>query len=219
MRILKRTKYLEKSQVKSIEEEGLKYISQYNSSGKDKYIDKLFALYYQLIIGSFVSISQNDQGLIDCLPEALTNLYCKTKETSKLPQQENILSWFIICLSRNIINQHKSRLNKTTEERIIVSLKESEVEFMEKQSFYCDTNTSTDEDEISANIQANDDEELLLKCIDELKDGQRECMKAYWIHNKSYAEIATDLQLSIKKVKSNLQNGKRNLKIKMEEKI
>ena len=58
--------------------------------------------------------------------------------------------------------------------------------------------------------------ELLESAIDELKEEQRECIKLFYIECKSYQEISTLLKRDIKKVKSAIQNGKRNLKINLE---
>ena len=58
--------------------------------------------------------------------------------------------------------------------------------------------------------------ELLEKSIDELNDEQQVCIRLFYLEKKSYQEISTTIQLEIKKVKSAIQNGKRNLKIKLE---
>ena len=57
----------------------------------------------------------------------------------------------------------------------------------------------------------------LRECIDRLKNEQKECIQLFFFENRSYREIADLMSLDEKKVKSNLQNGKRNLKICIEE--
>jgi RNA polymerase sigma-70 factor (ECF subfamily) len=51
-----------------------------------------------------------------------------------------------------------------------------------------------------------------------LKDKQRECIELFYLKNKSYIEIATQTGYTENEVKSYIQNGKRNLKIILEEK-
>jgi len=46
----------------------------------------------------------------------------------------------------------------------------------------------------------------------ELRQEQRACIELFYFHKKSYAEIASYLEIEINEVKSHLQNGKRNLK-------
>ena len=68
-----------------------------------------------------------------------------------------------------------------------------------------------------------DEDELILEkaledCIERLKDEQKECIKQFYYENRCYNEIAVNLDLEEKKVKSHLQNAKRNLKLCLEEK-
>ena len=57
----------------------------------------------------------------------------------------------------------------------------------------------------------------LKECIERLKNEQKECIELFFFQDKSYREIASLLAIEEKKVKSHLQNGKRNLKICLEE--
>jgi len=56
----------------------------------------------------------------------------------------------------------------------------------------------------------------LEQALKELKTHQQECITLFYFQSKSYQEIAAELKLSIKEVKSHIQNGKRNLKVKLE---
>lgn len=58
--------------------------------------------------------------------------------------------------------------------------------------------------------------ESLRRTINELKEPQLSCIKLFYMEQKSYVEISGLLHLDIKTVKSAIQNGKRNLKIKLE---
>lgn len=62
------------------------------------------------------------------------------------------------------------------------------------------------------------DEQLnkLESLIKTLKKEQQQCITLFYIERKSYQEIAETMQLEIKQIKSAIQNGKRNLKIKLE---
>jgi len=56
------------------------------------------------------------------------------------------------------------------------------------------------------------EEGLVRKIIDELKTDQKNCIIEFYYNKRSYKEISNILTLSLKNVKSNIQNGKRNLK-------
>ena len=74
-------------------------------------------------------------------------------------------------------------------------------------------------------VHLNDEEDLMESklneldaCIEELKKDQKECVKLFFLDKKSYYEVNEITGIELKKVKSNIQNGKRNLKICLEAK-
>ena len=58
--------------------------------------------------------------------------------------------------------------------------------------------------------------QVLEKCIQELKDQQKQCVHLFYMQSNNYEQIAQITGFDLKKVKSYLQNGRRNLKICME---
>lgn len=52
-----------------------------------------------------------------------------------------------------------------------------------------------------------------------LPAGQATCIKLFYLRGKSYAEVADATGYDLKKVKSYLQNGRRNLRIQLEKKL
>ncbi len=68
----------------------------------------------------------------------------------------------------------------------------------------------------------DDDEEVdllpvLKKCMEKLKEMQRKSIELFYYKKLCYKEIAENLNIAENKVKSDIQNGKRNLKICIEE--
>ena len=63
-----------------------------------------------------------------------------------------------------------------------------------------------------------DDLDSLNACIEELKSGQLECVRKFYLDRKSYQEVSELTGFSTKEVKSYIQNGKRNLKACIEKK-
>ena len=60
--------------------------------------------------------------------------------------------------------------------------------------------------------------QILEQSIIELKDKQRECIELFFLKQKSYLEISKQTGYTENEVKSYIQNGKRNLKILLEQK-
>jgi RNA polymerase sigma-70 factor (ECF subfamily) len=97
------------------------------------------------------------------------------------------------------------RAKKSSEKRL-EGLK-TELEFMESEGEM----HPIDREDLSL-------EQALRECIDKLKDEQKECIELFYYRKMCYREISGILGMEDKKVKSFLQNGKRNLKICLESK-
>lgn len=70
-------------------------------------------------------------------------------------------------------------------------------------------------------IDGDEQEETLSKleeCVKGLNELQAACIKAFYYEKKSYEEIAKLLKIDWNKIRSNIQNGRRNLKNCMENK-
>ena len=61
--------------------------------------------------------------------------------------------------------------------------------------------------------------ELMDRALHELSADQKRCVTLFYLDRISYQEIATITGFSLMQVKSNIQNGKRNLRIYLDEKI
>ncbi len=65
---------------------------------------------------------------------------------------------------------------------------------------------------------ADTTERHLKDCLQQLNDLQRDCIRQFYYQDRSYREIAETLQLATGRVRSHLQNGRRNLRRCLEEK-
>ena len=72
------------------------------------------------------------------------------------------------------------------------------------------------DDEFEVEIHSEKDD--LVDCMNKLPTKQNQAVNLFYIHGKSYKEIADMTGQSINKVRSFIQNGRRNLKICMEKK-
>ena len=57
----------------------------------------------------------------------------------------------------------------------------------------------------------------LEECIEQLKDDQKKCVQLFYLKELCYKEIVSSTGLDLNKVKSHIQNGKRNIKICMDQ--
>jgi RNA polymerase sigma-70 factor (ECF subfamily) len=74
-------------------------------------------------------------------------------------------------------------------------------------------------EDLHLNDKIEKEEQLgrLSKCIETLSDEQRAVVELFYLQNKCYKEIETITGLQWNKVRSHIQNGRRNLKICMEQ--
>lgn len=59
-------------------------------------------------------------------------------------------------------------------------------------------------------------DDRLQECLQKLRLQQRQCIELFYFEELCYQDISLQLKLDLKKVKSYIQNGKRNLKICLE---
>jgi RNA polymerase sigma-70 factor (ECF subfamily) len=78
-----------------------------------------------------------------------------------------------------------------------------------------------DDNENSKTLHIEKDRKLALMadCLEELNREQKQCVTLFYLEKKSYQEIAGDTGFTLMQVKSYIQNGKRNLKILLEQKL
>jgi RNA polymerase sigma-70 factor (ECF subfamily) len=100
------------------------------------------------------------------------------------------------------------RSKKSSDEKMKEWMSESEI-FMENDSGLHPLDESSNQVMIEKDLE---------DCIERLKEEQKQCIRLFYFGNKCYNEIASGLRMDEKKVKSHLQNGKRNLKLCLEEK-
>ena len=73
-----------------------------------------------------------------------------------------------------------------------------------------------------SDLTARDKEQsliLLEQAVDELNAPQKTCVTLFYLHKKSYQEIVASTGFSLLQVKSYIQNGKRNLKLLVAQKL
>ncbi|MEX1132716.1 MAG: sigma-70 family RNA polymerase sigma factor [Flavobacteriales bacterium] len=72
------------------------------------------------------------------------------------------------------------------------------------------------QDEHDAAVLREADLQRLEQAIEQLNDGQRTCIRLFHLERRSYEEVAEKTGYAPDKVRSHLQNGRRNLRIILE---
>lgn len=161
----------------------------------DNALAELFKRYAPLVMGLCLKYLKDSQVAEDLMMEIFEKL------TEKLLKHEvrNFKSW-LFSLSRNecLMVLRKSKLDTTSLDNSLI--------------YQEDTSDRAYAGKIETELKL----EALDKAMDVLGEEQHKAIRLFYFDFKSYDEIAKLMETPINKVKSLIQNGKRNLKIKLE---
>jgi RNA polymerase sigma factor (sigma-70 family) len=139
--------------------------------------------------------------------------YLKDREESRDAVMQ-IFEKLMVSLKEHDINQFKGWLYVTARNYCLMQLRSKKGKnFEEISPFIMETDPEMhlhDGPEIEINLTK------LEKCIETLGLEQKQCVQLFYIQQKCYREITEITGFDLNKVKSHIQNGKRNLKICME---
>ena len=173
-------------------------VEMFKASGNLEQLGILYERYMHLVYGVCLKYLENREDAKD----GVTAIF--EKLITELPKHEveQFRGWLYVLTKNHCLM--KIRAEKSATRRKEAWENEQDI-FMES----AEEMHPIDEEEQSLN-------KTLQECIKELKDQQQECIRLFYFENRSYREITSLLQLEEKKVKSFIQNGKRNLKICIE---
>lgn len=174
-------------------------LKHYKQSGNKELFADLFKKHVSVVYGTCLFYLQDK----DEAQDATMQLFEKLLLDINNREIDNFKGWlsFVVrnhCIS--IIRKNKSQ-NKN-----IKSYYEFEYE---------DANYETEE-----KINAVSDDVMLENmklCLPKLKENQRVCVELFYLNNKSYQDISNQTGFTLNEIKSHIQNGKRNLKLLLED--
>jgi RNA polymerase sigma-70 factor (ECF subfamily) len=145
--------------------------------------------------------------------------YLKDREESKDAVLE-IFEKIISEIPKHNIEKFSSWLHVVTKNYCLMKLRSAKTDDKNLKKWLSDHENFMEYDDSLHPLDTDhhDREKDLNDCIERLNSLQKDCIMKFYFENKCYREIAESLDADEKKVKSLLQNGKRNLKLCMEEK-
>lgn len=162
----------------------------------------------------------NDLAIVGELYDRYTALtygvclkYLKDREEARDAVMQ-IFEKLISSLKSHDIKTFKSWLYVTARNHCLMQLRSRKGKhFEELQPFLVETASNGHPDE---RVEVERDLGLLEQCMETLSKDQKQCVRLFYLQQKCYKEIADTTGYDLNKVKSHIQNGKRNLKICME---
>lgn len=183
-----------KNTAKIEEQDDLSLVAAYQKSGDLEVLGKLYNKYMHLVYGVCFSYFKDEEQSKDAVMQIFEELVKKLR----IHQVQNFKSWLHV-LTRNhcLMALRKSSKNPT------VAMEDN---FVENAEFVHLDIDDTKETQLT----------IMEKCMETLSEEQRRSVDLFYLQEKCYKEVAEMTGYDILKVKSYIQNGKRNLKICIE---
>ncbi len=173
-------------------------IAEYKKSSDKIYVGILYKRYSHLVMGLSMKYLKDEDNAKD----AVINIFTKLFDDLLKHNVEYFKSWLYTFTKNHCLMQlrsEQSKLRKNLDYEYDVKL------FVEKS------------EEMHQNANKREQEYVALeRAMAGLNEEQRICVELFYMKDKSYNEIVDITGYSLKNVKSYIQNGKRNLKIKLE---
>lgn len=174
-------------------------LEKYRTTGNIELLGALYEPYMALVYGLCYKYLQDEAKSQDTVMQIFEELISKLR----VHEVSNFKSWLYTLAKNNCLMQLRNESKNHTLPMEEVAI--SEVEAMQRSSI---NEHDSKEERLS----------LMESCLSELKDDQQLCVRLFYLEQKCYKEIAEITGFDLLKVKSHIQNGKRNLKICMERK-
>ncbi len=171
-------------------------IASYRQTNNNVYVGELFKRYSHLVFGVCMKYL-NDE---DESKDAVMQVFEKLLDDLKKYQIENFKSW----------------LHTTSKNHCLMKLRSAHSVFMKTEELKKDYPVVMEFDNEMHHDIENINEFYLSQlgnAVEQLKDEQKICVELFYLKGKCYQDVADSTGYSMKQVKSNIQNGKRNLKI------
>ncbi len=176
-------------------------IRQYKETGEKHFVGVLFKRYSHLVFGVCMKYLKNEEDAEDASMEIFEELF------EKLDSHDvEYFNGWIYSVSKN---------------KCLMVLRKKKNVTSKKWNVYDNYYAENVENEPLWHHE-EDEKKGLLKKLEEalinLKTEQQYCIRLMYLENRSYKEISVITGYSLKQVKSYIQNGKRKLKIFLENK-
>lgn len=168
-------------------------ILQYTTQGDKKALGKLFERYYHMVYGVGLKYMKNSDAAKDVAMQVFEKLIPDLKKH----KIDYFKSWlYRVAQNACLMELRKNKsITKPLEENMLGSMEnESELHQIEEKE----------------HLLVNMEREL-----ENLPADQQKCIRLFYLERRTYNDICEQTGFTFKQVKSFIQNGKRNLKLKL----
>ncbi|HRO84117.1 MAG TPA: sigma-70 family RNA polymerase sigma factor [Niabella sp.] len=172
-------------------------VEKYKLNGNQEALATLFLRYSDLLYGVCLKYLEDEEEAKD----AVMNIYHELLKKLPLHDVQNFKSWLYVLAKNHCLMQLRA-----TKKNITVSFENQSVQ---SEAFLHLDNIMEKEETFRK----------LEKCLETLSEEQKLSVELFYYQHKCYNEIAAATGMDWNKVRSLIQNGRRNLKICMEKNV
>jgi RNA polymerase sigma factor (sigma-70 family) len=176
-------------------------VHRYRNSHDTAYIGELYVRYTHLVYGVCLNYFRNDADAQD----AVMQIFEKLIQDLKKHHVETFRPWLHTVVRNHCLMQFRKEASNHKKETELKNVVKGSVENPNPEHL-------DSESEKALMI------EYLTAGMETLKEEQRKCVELFYLRDMSYQQISEATGYSMNEVKSNIQNGKRNLKNHISEK-
>lgn len=158
--------------------------------GDIAYFGELYRRYIPLLYGLCLKYLNDKEAAHD----AVMDIYSNLPEKVMNYEIKNFNSWLY-----SVAKNHCLQVQRKDKQTIFVKIEDA---YVENEDFFTQIDKAQSQEEISA----------LEYCITTLNEEQQKSIQLFFYEEKSYLDIVEITGFELSKVKSYIQNGKRNLK-------
>lgn len=171
----------------------LELVHLYRSGGDMSVLGTLYNRYMELVYGVCLKYLHDSEEAKDCVINIFEELVPKLKKY----EIDNFKGWLYQLAKNHCLMILRSKKNKPVN--------------VDADIMHLAENVHHDDA-----IEKEQDLNVMEYCIEQLPAEQKQAIQLFYLQEKCYKEIAETTELDINKVRSFIQNGRRNLKICME---
>lgn len=174
-------------------------LKSYRNSAQLDMLGDLYGRYMDLVFGvclKYLKRSDQAQDAVIHIFEHITNVL-KHKEV------DNFRPWLYVVAKNHCLMELRKNKHTTTS--------------MDDEGFYEGKIMESEYAVHPIDVEEQEkNEEALKVCIEKLKALQKQSIELFYFQELSYQQISEEMKIEVKKVKSYIQNAKRNLKLCLE---
>ena len=175
----------------------IELIERYKATNDLKVVGALYQRYTQLVAVLCMKYLKNRTDSEDAAMEIFEVLISDLKRH----EIQNFKAWLFTVVKNHCFKRLRKQQREGEKER---DYRKTDISFMENDPV---ADLESESDVIEKNIGNLPD------AVDSLKEEQKACITLFYLKEQSYMEVADQTGYDLKKVKSYVQNGKRNLAI------